>query len=72
MEWDMIPRWMHKLYAKALGYFWLSCPRCGAMFGGHQIGDRPTHMGEFDPTRHYKITCPHCARAGFYVVEVTS
>lgn len=34
----MIPRWMHKLYANAMGYFWLPCPICGRMMGGHEEG----------------------------------
>ena len=32
----MIPRWMHRLWAAIAGYFWLPCPRCGRMFGGHE------------------------------------
>lgn len=30
-------RLLHKLYAHLFGYFWLSCPICGKMFGGHEI-----------------------------------
>jgi hypothetical protein len=30
-------RWMHKLYAKVFGYFWLPCPVCGEYFGGHEV-----------------------------------
>jgi hypothetical protein len=29
-------RLLHKLYAKALGYFWLPCPVCGKEYGGHE------------------------------------
>ncbi len=32
-----MPRWLHKLRARLTGYFWLPCPVCGEMFGGHQI-----------------------------------
>lgn len=32
------PRWWHRLYARLAGYFWLPCPVCGRMFGGHEIG----------------------------------
>lgn len=32
----MLPRFAHKAYAKAMGYFWLPCPVCGRMFGGHE------------------------------------
>ncbi len=30
---------LHKFYAWVFGYFWLPCPQCGCMFGGHQIGN---------------------------------
>lgn len=33
----MIPRLLHKWYANLMGYFWLSCPICGEMFGGHEL-----------------------------------
>lgn len=29
-------RFLHKLYAKFFGYFWLPCPLCGRYFGGHE------------------------------------
>lgn len=29
-------RWLHRLYARAFGYFWLPCSVCGEHFGGHQ------------------------------------
>lgn len=29
-------RWLNKLYANLNGYFWLPCPLCGKMFGGHE------------------------------------
>ena len=32
--------WWRHLYADLLGYFWLPCPSCGGMFGGHEIGQR--------------------------------
>lgn len=31
-----MPRFLHQLYAWLFGYFWLPCPRCGRMFGGHE------------------------------------
>ena len=31
-----IIRFLHKLYAWTFGYFWLPCPLCGEMFGGHE------------------------------------
>lgn len=30
------PRFFRKWYAETFGYFWLPCPRCGRMFGGHE------------------------------------
>lgn len=29
-------RFVHFVYAMLFGYFWLPCPKCGRMFGGHQ------------------------------------
>ena len=31
-----IDRLVHFLIASIGGYFWLPCPRCGRMFGGHE------------------------------------
>lgn len=31
-----MPRWIHKIYARMRGYFWMPCPICGCMFGGHE------------------------------------
>ena len=31
-----LTRWLNKLYANSHGYFWLPCPLCGEMFGGHE------------------------------------
>ena len=30
-------RWLNRVYAGALGYFWIPCPICGQMFGGHEM-----------------------------------
>lgn len=32
----MMPRGLHRLYAKLHGYFWLPCHICGRPFGGHE------------------------------------
>jgi hypothetical protein len=34
-----LPRWVHRLYAAAGGWFWLPCPACGEHFGGHEAGN---------------------------------
>lgn len=51
-------RLAHKAYAAFFGYFWLPCPECGKMFGGHevhadQIGGKQERVG--------KVFCPSCA-----------
>lgn len=38
-------RWLNRVYARMFGLFWLPCPICGRMFGGHECGG--TLWGEF-------------------------
>lgn len=52
----MIPRWLHRLYAHARGYFWLPCPVCREMFGGHEI--KPWHSAMIMRNGHAKVVCP--------------
>lgn len=53
----MIPRWFHKLYAHIAGYFWIPCPICGQMFGGHEIDADATAL--YDQSGEGKgIVCP--------------
>ena len=33
-------RLLNKIYAFIMGYFWLPCPNCGKMFGGHESGHK--------------------------------
>jgi hypothetical protein len=33
-------RLLNKLYANLFGYFWIPCPLCGNMFGGHEVNER--------------------------------
>jgi len=30
--------WIEHLWAKVFGYFWMPCPNCGRMYGGHEDG----------------------------------
>lgn len=30
------PKWWRQFHAWVGGYFWLPCPQCGEMFGGHE------------------------------------
>lgn len=39
----MLPRFLHRAYARLLGYFWLPCRGCGRMFGGHEASDYAIH-----------------------------
>ena len=32
-----MPRWFAKFWANFNGYFWMPCPVCGRMFGGHEL-----------------------------------
>jgi len=31
-----IPRWVHRVWARVFGYFWMPCSECGEMYGGHE------------------------------------
>ena len=31
-------RFFNEIYAKIFHYFWIPCPKCGKMFGGHEAG----------------------------------
>lgn len=51
-------REVHKVWAKANGFFWLPCDLCGREYGGHEIGDTIP-----DPTRGPgagMCICPFC------------
>ncbi len=51
-----LPRWCHRVYAWFAGYFWLPCPVCGQMFGGHEwvAGDLVYVLEDYRP----RATCP--------------
>lgn len=54
----MIPRWMHRLYARLTGNYWLPCPMCGKMFGGHEVvGD--CYFEDIDGSHDM---CPACEK----------
>lgn len=59
-------RTLNKLYANFLGYFWLPCPLCGQMFGGHEVSFKygaSNHFIMIDWNRG-EAACPDCARTG--------
>lgn len=55
---DRWPRWMHRLYARTHHYFWLPCPRCGEMFGGHEVGEWPEAV--LVAGSGLVVVCPSC------------
>jgi hypothetical protein len=60
-----MPRWVHKIYAFLNGYFWMPCPTCGEMFGGHETklsGIKITERGE--TWTRGKCICDRCTEKG--------
>lgn len=49
---------LHRLYAFIFGYFWLPCPKCGEMFGGHQR--KPGPGASIDVGGRRMGVCPAC------------
>ena len=55
-------RMIHRLYANALGYFWIPCPLCGKYFGGHELDPR-LHVGIMtSAVGILKGVCKSCAK----------
>ena len=54
-------RAVNRTFANLFGYFWIPCPTCGEMFGGHEIGGSVPVPGE--PGRG-RCICKACAAAG--------
>ncbi|GAG45815.1 unnamed protein product, partial [marine sediment metagenome] len=54
MRW---PRFVHRIYADLTGYFWLPCPLCGEMFGGHEWLPGNTLMSSLSEGHG---VCPDC------------
>mgnify|MGYP001609229028 CR=1 FL=1 len=50
------PRWLHRWYANAFGYFWLPCPICREPFGGHEMTDATL----MDTPNTGRGVCPGC------------
>lgn len=56
----MIPRQLHRAYARLLGYFWLPCPSCGREFGGHEVVVSSFSVDRVGEQR--RTLCPDCTR----------
>ena len=52
-----LPRARARIHAAVFGYFWLPCPVCGEMFGGHE---QPSGA-VWDDSGRGRVTCPACA-----------
>jgi hypothetical protein len=58
-------RILHRVIAAVGGYFWLPCPVCGRMFGGHEVDHR---TGSAIVDGRSMVVCPRPAcsySAGF-------
>lgn len=52
---------LSQFYAWVFGYFWLPCPKCGTMFGGHQVAPGGAHIIVERPDgQHCMCVCPAC------------
>ena len=69
-------RTLNRIYARLLGYFWLPCPLCGQMSGGHEwrdIDGKPSCIPDPESGPGYFTgICPDCTRAGRGAVPVRS
>ncbi|MEK0324143.1 MAG: hypothetical protein QQN63_00430 [Nitrosopumilus sp.] len=54
-----LPRILHQLYAEFFGYFWIPCPICTEMMGGHE--HKPGNIQYTDLT-HGKCICNDCGK----------
>lgn len=57
------PRWLHRAFAHAMGFFWAPCPVCGRMRGGHEKPGGTMMETLIDPSRGF-VTCWGCP--GYY------
>lgn len=51
------PRWLARVAARMLGYFWLPCPRCGRRFAGYEVTGS---VYDDDSRTRGKGTCDRC------------
>lgn len=52
-------RTMNRLYAWLFGYFWLPCPICRRMFGGHEV-KRGYIVSLMSSRSEGQVVCPRC------------
>lgn len=63
---SLLPRWTHRTYAFAAGYFWLPCTLCGRKRGGHEVRyvDGKDYTIASDRTGIMRNICPVCTYEG--------
>lgn len=52
-------RWLNRIVARLFGFFWLDCPGCGQMFGGHECFAGEAVGNPFGTSRGSAL-CPAC------------
>jgi len=55
-----VMRFLNRLYAFVFGYFWLPCPICNRMYGGHE-SVWPNFFSEVDDTYNRSVCSAKCA-----------
>lgn len=54
-----MPRWIHHVWARVFGWFWLPCPECSRPFGGHEVVRHG--VSKYMPDGSHLLVCKHCA-----------
>lgn len=59
-------RFLNRLYANLSGYFWLPCPLCGKMFGGHEVVINTKYSNSIATEKRGfgQCICPDCTFKG--------
>lgn len=61
MKFRLLNRWR----ALLCGYFWIACPLCREMFGGHEWKEYPDKSGSVKKGKDLSACiCPDCTKKG--------
>lgn len=58
------PRWLNWLWTRIARLFWLPCPRCGELFGGHERGPTTFDYPSKQQLGAYEMICFRHAETG--------
>jgi hypothetical protein len=64
-----LPRFVHRLYAGLMGYYWKPCHLCGRMYGGHEASESVSVQVEGEQPNQKMVCSRH--RAPFPMAHVT-